>query len=163
MKPNLKISNFFISAILLVSFLGFADASYLSIKYFVGTPLPCSVLKGCEEVTTSHYSKIIGIPVALLGSFYYLTIFALVFSYLIKSLSFDKSDKVDSEMSKKTLMIFARLTVVGLAASLWFVYLQLFVIKAICLYCMFSASTSVTLFVFGIFVLKFNKSRILSN
>ena len=61
----------------------------------------------------------------------------------------------------KLLNLTVRLTVIGLLASLWFIYLQLFVIKAICLYCMFSAFTSITLFVFGIIVLKL-KSKIIS-
>ena len=57
----------------------------------------------------------------------------------------------------KLLNLTARLTIIGLLASLWFIYLQLFVIKAICLYCMFSAFTSITLFIFGLFVLNFGK------
>lgn len=155
--PNSKNNKFLYLAFLLVSFLGFIDASYLSVKHFVGTPLPCSVLRGCEEVTSSQYSVIGGIPVALLGAIYYLAIFVLVLSFLNGKLSFSGVDSGTPENQDKLLKLAARLTIIGLIASLWFIYLQLFIIKAICLYCMFSAFTSVTLFIFGIIVLKFNR------
>ena len=162
MKPNQKRYNFLYFTFLPVSFLGFLDASYLTVKHFVGTPLPCSVLHGCEEVTTSQYSVIGGIPVALLGAVYYLAIFILILSVLRRNMfSSSGVENVAEENEDKLLNITVRLTVIGLLASLWFIYLQLFVIKAICLYCMFSAFTSITLFVFGIIVLKF-KSKIIS-
>ena len=162
MKPNQKRYNFLYFTFLPVSFLGFLDASYLTVKHFVGTPLPCSVLHGCEEVTTSQYSVIGGIPVALLGAVYYLAIFILILSVLRRNMSSSSGvENVADANEDKLLNLTVRLTVIGLLASLWFIYLQLFVIKAICLYCMFSAFTSITLFVFGIIVLKF-KSKIIS-
>ena len=162
MKLNQKRYNFLYFTFLPVSFLGFLDASYLTVKHFVGTPLPCSVLHGCEEVTTSQYSVIGGIPVALLGAVYYLAIFILILSVLRRNMfSSSGVENVADANEDKLLNLTVRLTVIGLLASLWFIYLQLFVIKAICLYCMFSAFTSITLFVFGIIVLKF-KSKIIS-
>lgn len=154
---NLKNNNFANFTFLPVSFLGFLDASYLTIKNFMGTPLPCSILRGCEEVTGSQYSMIGGMPVALLGAIYYLTIFVLVFSLLNKKTFSSGVDGGIHENGNKLLKFTAYLTIIGLLASLWFIYLQIFVIKAICLYCMFSAFTSITLFVFGIIVLKFKK------
>jgi len=158
MKPNQKSHKFLYFTFLPVSFLGFLDASYLTVKHFVGTPLPCSVLRGCEEVTNSQYSAIGGIPVALFGAIYYLTIFILILSILKrKTLSSSGAENVAGANEDKLLNLTARLTFIGLLASLWFIYLQLFVIKAICLYCMFSAFTSITLFIFGLFVLNFGK------
>lgn len=160
MKLNLKSHKFLYFALLSVSLLGFLDASYLTVKHFVGTPLPCSVLQGCEEVTTSQYSLIGGVPVALLGAIYYLAIFVLIFLYLNRRVSHFATDNGVRENEDKPLILAARLTIFGFLASLWFIYLQLFVIKAICLYCMFSAFTSITLFVFGIIVLKFKRKFI---
>ena len=116
---------------------GFADATYLTVKHFLGTPLPCSIIKGCEQVTTSQFATIYGIPVALLGSLYYLTILVLAVIY------FDSRKPA-------ALKLLAYLTPIGFLASLWFVYLQIFIIGAICLYCMVSATTSTLLFIFGI-------------
>lgn len=158
--PNLKNNNFAKFTFLPVSFLGFLDASYLTIKNFMGTPLPCSILRGCEEVTRSQYSTIVGIPVALLGAIYYLTIFVLVILYLNKKKSSLRNADRNIDDDDGLLRFIARLTIIGMLASLWFVFLQVFVIKAICLYCIFSAITSFLLFAFGVYVLKFKKETV---
>src|SRR3989344_9051477 len=80
-KPA-ALSNWLPIAILIISAIGFADATYLTTQHFLGSPVACSILKGCEQVTTSPYSVIFGIPIALLGSLYYLTILILAVIYL---------------------------------------------------------------------------------
>lgn len=155
MKLNPKSHKFLYFTFLLVSFLGFLDASYLTVKHFAGTPLPCSVLRGCEEVTTSQYSVVGGVPVALLGAIYYMAIFVLAFLYLRnKKVFFSKFVEEINNKADGILKFIAGLTTIGLLASFWFVYLQLFVIKAICLYCMFSAFTSILLFSFSVFFIR---------
>ncbi len=117
-----------------LSFLGFLDASYLTFEHYTGAPLPCAIFTGCATVTTSQYAAIGGIPVALLGALYYLAV-------LIFTLAFLEND------SRRSLAIAALITPFGFLASLWFVYLQLFIIKALCLYCVVSATTSTLLFI----------------
>lgn len=125
---------------------GFVDSTYLTVTHFLGATVPCSIVHGCEKVLSSQYSSIFGIPVALLGAFYYLTILVLAVIY------FD---------SRKTsvLKLLACLTPFGFLASLIFVYLQIFVIGAICLYCMVSATTSTILFISGMHYLKKHKVK----
>ena len=125
-----------VTILLIVSFIGFLDASYLAIMHFQGVPPNCSVLEGCAQVTTSKYAVMAGIPVALLGALYYLTIFLLVIFYL-------------ETKKRAVLRLVSYLTIIGFLASGYFVYLQLFVISYICIYCMVSAITSTTLFVAG--------------
>ena len=127
--------------ILLMSVIGFADATFLTAKHYLGGPLPCSIFTGCEEVTTSSYSVIMGIPVALFGACYYLAIMLLALVYI------DRGSKV-------VIRLIALLTPLGFIASLWFLYLQFVVIKALCLYCMISALTSSILFILGLYVAK---------
>jgi uncharacterized membrane protein len=142
-KPE-ALSNWLILAFLILAAIGFADATYLTVKYFLGTPVACSILKGCEEVTTSHYSKVFGQPVALFGSIYYLAVLLLTAIYF--------------ETRKRLFFIFANiLTVFGFLISLRFVYLQVFIIKALCIYCMVSAGTSTLLFTLSLFSLKKKK------
>lgn len=128
-----KTFKYFSLAFLAIALVGFADATYLTVKHYQGAAPPCSIVQGCETVTTSKYATILGIPVALLGSIYYLSIIILSITYLD---------------TKKTavLTVLARLTWIGLIASLYFVGLQLFVIKALCIYCIVSAGSSFTLF-----------------
>lgn len=132
---NLKTPSF-----LALSLIGFLDSAYLSAKHYLGTPVACSIFEGCEKVLTSQYATIYGIPVALLGVFYYLTIFILTILYW--------------DTGKAQFLQFAAyLTIAGFLASLWFVYLQLFVIGSICIYCIISAVASMLLFTLGLFVI----------
>lgn len=120
----------------MVSFIGFLDATYLTAQHYLGFELNCSLLRGCETVTTSEYSVVAGVPVALLGALYYFVMVIGMFVY------FDLQDK-------RILRFLMWLTLFGFFASLWFLYLQVFVIKALCLYCLVSITTSTLLFIFG--------------
>ena len=124
-------------AMLIVALTGFADATYLTIKHYEGAIPPCSVVAGCESVLTSKYSTFFGVPVAFFGALYYVTIGTLMFLYL------------DSRNAKH-LIRGAKGTGIGVLASGWFVYAQLGILDAICLYCMGSAITSTLLFLLGI-------------
>lgn len=123
-------------AMLATGILGFADATYLTVKHYTHSVIPCSLTQGCEIVTSSAYSEIAGIPVALLGSIYYATVALLTFAAI--------------ESNNRSLLRYAGLlTGAGLLASAWFVFSQLVLIKAICQWCMVSAGTSTILFVLG--------------
>lgn len=131
------------SAFAITALIGFADATYLTIKYFQNEIPPCTLVAGCDVVTTSEYATIFGIPVALLGSMYYLALLLLTVAFF--------------DTKKEAVFRFAcTSTWIGLVASIYFVYLQLFVLDAICLYCMGSAMTSTVLFVLGTLFLKRN-------
>ena len=124
-----------------VALIGFLDASFLTVEHYVGGELPCLDGGGCETVTTSVYSTIAGIPVALLGALYYLATMVATLLYIERK----------KPLFLRTASWFVRL---GFVFSLWFVYLQLFVINAICLYCMGSAITTTVLFILSFFVMR---------
>jgi uncharacterized membrane protein len=141
------VPNWIIASFLIVSFIGFIDATYLTVKHYSGTPLACPLFKDCEKVTTSRYATILGVPLALLGAVYYLTIILSSIAYL--------------DIRRKVILSFTvRFTIIGLLASAWFVYLQFFVIRAICPYCMVSAVASTILFLLGMLVLKYQGTGI---
>ena len=143
MTQRLKIAAI---VFLILSVIGFIDSAYLTAKHYSGVIPPCTI-KGCEVVLASKYSEVAGLPVALFGSLYYLVILSLSASYLV--------------VKKEPIIKFeAILTPLGLIASMYFVYLQLFVIKAICQYCMLSAGISTLIFVVGMYVLlELNKNK----
>lgn len=118
---------------LVLAGIGFADATSLTIDHYSSFSLPCTITDGCEIVTNSVYSVMLGIPVALLGSLYYVGILLAV--YLILEFGM-----------KQYLKYIAIASTAGLLFSLWFVYVQIFLIGAICQYCMISALTSTLLF-----------------
>lgn len=139
-KQSMKIPNWLIIAFLVVSFLGFLDSTYLAAQHYLGAIPPCVITTGCETVLTSDYSAILGVPVALIGAAYYILIF------LLAVLSLDTKRKA-------IIYFLVFLAPVGFLASLYFVYLQLFVIKEICSYCVISAAASTILFLLGLFIL----------
>ena len=49
--------------LLLLSFLGLVDTLYLGIKR--GTPVPCSITTGCEEVLNSRFSTLAGFVISI--------------------------------------------------------------------------------------------------
>ena len=150
-KPSPRSYKGIALAFLLLSLAGFADSTYLTAKHFLGTPVPCSLLEGCETVLSSPYSVVAGIPVALFGSLFYASVFLVTLMYLNRG-------------KDGLLWVMVLLTPFGFLATLWFVYVQIFILHAICLYCMFSAATSTTLFVLGLCILKtLKKSQIEKN
>lgn len=126
---------------LVVAFLGFVDATFLTVKHYLQSPINCSFIVGCDKVTKSEFSVMAGVPVALLGSLYYLAMFLGAVLY------FDRRNPV-------ILRWISWGSFAGFAASIYFVALQAFVIQAFCEYCLLSALTSTTLFVTGLVYLK---------
>lgn len=123
-----------IICVLAVALVGFADAGYLTVEHYKNAIPPCSITGGCEQVLTSQFSTVFGIPVSLMGALYYLLVAAGLFAFL---------EGKNHEILRLTLLS----TLVGLIASLWFVFLQIFVIHSYCTYCLGSAATSTILFI----------------
>lgn len=143
-NPQTKIYKLAAFAFICLSLIGFFDAAYLAIEHFRGIPVTCSIFSGCEKVTASRYATVGPVPVALLGSIYYMIIFFSAVAFIDTG-------------RKKIIYALSWFTTVGFLASAWFVYLQLFVIKAICPYCMISALASTALFIIGVCIIIRNK------
>ena len=134
-------SPFLLGFFSLIALIGFADAAYLTAKHYAGVIPPCSLTNGCETVLTSAYAAIGNIPISLIGAAYYLLLFIACVIY------FDSKNT-------RVLKAAAYFTTAGFLTSLILVTLQIFVIQALCLYCLVSATTSITLFVLGLIILK---------
>ena len=124
-----------IKVIILFSALGLVDAGYLTYKHYDGGVVLCSVTRGCETVLSSQYSEIFGIPVSFLGMLFYAVIVIL-------------SVKLLENNSAKIFNILLWLSGFGFIASIGLLYLQIFIIKALCVYCLISAGSSTLIFVF---------------
>lgn len=117
----------------LLSLAGLADSLYLTVEHLEGRSVPCSVTGGCEEVLTSSYAVIAGIPLAVVGAAAYFSVFSLatlaIFGY-------------------RTAGILLRpLVAVMVLMSLWLFYLQAFVIRAFCQFCLLSAAITIGLMI----------------
>lgn len=131
---------------LIIAGLGFLDALYLAVEHFMGAIPPCSIVSGCEEVLTSSFATVGGVPLALLGALYYLSVLVLAIVFF------------DTKRAR-VLRFVAWMTTIGFFVSLGLVYLQLFVLDAICLYCMGSALSSTLLFIGGMHLLAVEKKE----
>ena len=148
--PLAEVKTAVVAFFLIVAILGFADASYLTIEHYRGVIPPCSATEGCEAVLTSSYSVIFGVPTSLLGALYYLAVAVGAFMYLESKHGAGEIKAHHAAILKWTLIA----TAFGFGMSLWFVYLQLFILHSICVYCMGSATTSTVLFITAIFMLR---------
>ncbi|OGH64292.1 MAG: hypothetical protein A2821_01855 [Candidatus Magasanikbacteria bacterium RIFCSPHIGHO2_01_FULL_41_23] len=121
-----------------LALIGFADAGYLSMKYLSGEKPKCFITTGCDAVTSSIYSKIGPFPVASLGFIFYTTLLVLFFLSL---------ESKETKWAKYALII----TPLGFLFTVYFLYIQAFVLNAFCIYCLFSAGSSTALFGLAMF------------
>jgi uncharacterized membrane protein len=121
----------------LIALVALFVALYLTL-YKVGVigELTCSV-GSCETVNTSRWSTFLGLPVAAWGLGYYATVVVVALVGLSERF----------EDSRRLALGMLLLTAWGALFSLWLTYLELFVIHAICQWCVISAVLAFALFV----------------
>ena len=117
----------------LLALLGIADALYLTIEHVTGQSVKCTIISGCSAVLSSPYAVVAGIPLAAVVGAAYFTVFSLAILALF-----------GYRFAGKLL-----LPLVGamFLVTLWLIYLQAFVIREFCQYCLFSALIITTLLV----------------
>jgi uncharacterized membrane protein len=110
----------------ILALIGLADATFLTVAHLTGDDAVCGSHVGCSEVLSSPYATVKGIPTATFGAIAYFVVFSLavliVFGYV---------------RMKKLLAV-----TIGLMflATLYFLYLQAFVLHAFCPFCLLSAA-----------------------
>ena len=101
---------------------GLAIAGYLSSVELRGEIPNCGPLHGCEQVALSEYSRIGGIPVAVFGVILSLVLFSLAIAWWRIG-------------DGRLLALHYGLSLLGVMFELYFTYLELFVIHAVCVWC----------------------------
>lgn len=115
--------------LVLFSFLGFLDATYLTILHYQHAFPPCSLKFSCETVLTSKYATIAVIPIALFGLGFYLGMLILSVLYM--------------QQKKEGALKLLRLGAVsGVLVSAILIFIQAFILHAFCLYCLASEAVS---------------------
>jgi uncharacterized membrane protein len=116
------------------SFVGLADTLYLSWTHLMGILPTCAILQGCDIVLQSPYAKVFGEPLAYFGLVFY--------AYLLGIAILLAIDPYSKGLRFGVLVYSA----IGVLCSLVFVYLWIFVIHALCIYCVVSAITTAAVF-----------------
>lgn len=121
----------------LVALAGLFVALYLTLYKlgYIGE-ITCAV-GSCELVQTSRWATFLGLPVAAWGVGYYVTVFGVAMAGTTERW----------EDSRTASLILLALTAWGALFSLWLTYLELFVIDAICQWCVVSAVLALVLLV----------------
>jgi uncharacterized membrane protein len=119
-RPILGVHPGLILAVL--DIIGLAIALYLSVVELNGGVPVCGPIHGCEEVARSEYSRIAGIPVAVFGVGLSLVLLALAIAWWRTELYV-------------LLLAHYGLSLAGVLFELYFLYLQVFVIGAVCIWC----------------------------
>ena len=102
-----------------VALAGITVAGYLTWAHFGDEAVACIAGSDCETVQESEYAEVAGIPVALLGLIAYSVVVGLIW--------WD---------APTALLGAATISFVGLLFSVYLLALQLFVIDAICAWCL---------------------------
>jgi uncharacterized membrane protein len=112
-----------------LSALGIFVSGYLSVKGFTGGSLACSRWAQCDVVNNSMYAKIYGVPVAFIGLAGYLILLGLAIAGL----------QTEGPTQRRLLGLSFLLALGGVGFSAYLTYLELYVIEALCNWCMSEA------------------------
>jgi uncharacterized membrane protein len=136
-------SRWVLTTSLVLCVLGLAVAAYLTFEHYTSsTTLACSSTGAidCLKVTTSSYAKVLGIPVALLG---------LLFFGAMTTLCLPPVWRADNPNVRRVRLAAAS---VGMLSVLYLVWVELFRVDAVCLWC--TAVHVLTFLLFALLVLE---------
>lgn len=108
--------------LVILDLVGLVVASYLSGVELQGALPYCGPLHGCETVALSPYSRIAGIPVAVFGV-------ALSLSLLALAVAWIRTGRL------ALLAAHYGLSLVGVLFEVYFTYIEVVVIGAVCVWC----------------------------
>ncbi len=112
---------------------GSAVAAYLTYSHWADQPTVCGGIGECKLVQTSEYSDIAGVPVALLGLFFFLAMPALALARIRRvPITLEWAQPVALSMALAATAFVAYLT-----------YVELFVLDAICIWCVSLATITI--------------------
>jgi len=120
----------------LVSLIGLGDAIYLTVQDLTGESLRCTIISGCSEVLSSKYAHVGPVPLAAIGAIAYFVVFSLA---VLAAFGYG--------FARPLILI---IVILMFLATLWLLYLQAFVIRHFCQYCLLSAAVTTTLAVLAI-------------
>ena len=117
-------------ALAVLAMAGMGVAAYLTYSHYADQPIACAGLSGCQAVENSEYSKLVGIPVAVLGMLFCAGLLALVVARLAR---------LPLAEEWAPLAAFS-MTLTGVAFAAYLTYIELFVVEDVCIWCASFAS-----------------------
>lgn len=124
------------------AFAGFSIASYIRNKKRSNQHLVCHVGSDCSAVVHSDFSKFFGIPVELLGMFYY-GLTAVAHGVALAFPGF---------LHEWSSLFMLTLALIGFLFSAYLIFIQAFALKQWCTWCIFSACLCTLIFGSALFM-----------
>jgi uncharacterized membrane protein len=109
-----------------IALTGLADATYLTVQHFTGENILCGGSADCARVLGSAYSHLGPIPVAGLGVLAYYTVFSLA--------------TFAAFGHRRAGRLFVWVVCLMFVGTLWFLFVQAFLLHAFCRFCLLSAA-----------------------
>jgi uncharacterized membrane protein len=128
----MKIASWIYVALTTAAFFGMMDSSYVAFHASQGFLIPCGFAGGCDQVLNSAYARFLGISIAWFGLAFYLIITATSLFALFGYPEALRLSFIPAALAFPT--------------TLYLFYLQAFVIRAFCDYCLLSASLVIVIF-----------------
>ena len=146
-KTSLQVNKSFLLGLFFVlAFLGLLDAGFIAYTHYAHIVPPC-INNGCELVLTSKYTELAGIPNAVIGIFYYGLVMVLVWMYWKNhKLILTQTTGPLAFLHQTIPFLLLILTLLGLVAGIYLLYLQAALIHAYCQYCVTSEVIDFLLF-----------------
>lgn len=113
----------------LLSLAGMGISGYLAAKRFTGGELACSRWAQCDVVNNSVYAVMYGVPVSVIGLMGYLLLLAVSAAVLV----------TDGGARRRLLALTLLLSLGGVAFSVYLTYVEIYLIQALCSWCVASA------------------------
>ncbi len=128
-------------AIAILALVGALDAAYLLLAKlgYIGE-IACTIANGCDLVNTSRYSEFLGLPVAGIGLAGYLALFGFAVVGLQPRWEADRRPDLWLSLVSGVAVLF----------TLYLTYAELFILKAICQWCIVSQVIVLAIFVLAL-------------
>jgi uncharacterized membrane protein len=122
----------------LATLVGAGISGYLTAVRLLGTSAVCGPSHGCDLVAASEYAEILGIPVAVYGFACSLLLVGLAILWWLRA-------------ERRALLVAYLLLLLSTGFVAYLTFLELFVIEAICLWCVsYAVTTVITLVIAGL-------------
>lgn len=112
----------------LIALGGLADAIYLTVQALTGETLICGGSPDCFKVLGSRYARIAGLPVAAFGILGYFSAFGFA--------------TFAAFGERRARQGFALVVAAMFLGTLWFLFVQTFLLQAFCRFCLLSAAAT---------------------
>ncbi len=152
-NPDKKRQNFSSNIIRIAAVIGLLDSIYLAYVKLANAEIYCTPgLGDCDVVNASQWSSLWGIPLGVYG--------VIGFAAILLIASFGNKWKLLT--THNDLILFA-ISFAGFLFSLYLTYIELFILHAICQWCILSALMMTVIFIVSVYKLvvksaKFNNS-----